>query len=93
MLLRAVIFFGYLVAMILMTLLIGQKLALPLFIAVYLLRWGNYSWKVALGYAGGGWLFLVLFYDQIMHLFLYQSWLYSWLPEILPAWLPNWLFV
>lgn len=46
-----------------------------------------------LGYAGGGWLFLVLFYDQIMHLFWYQSWLYSWLPEILPAWLPNWLFV
>ena len=76
-----------------MTLLIGQKLALPLFIGVYLLRWDNYSWKVPLGYAGDGWLFLVLFYDQIMHLFWYQSWLYSWLPEILPAWLPNWLFV
>ena len=90
---RALMFFGYLLAMIVLTLVIGQKLALPLFIGTYLIRWGNYSWKVALSYAGGGWLFLVLFYDQIMHLFWYQSWLYSWLPELLPAWLPDWLFV
>lgn len=90
---RALMFFGYLVVMILVTFVIGQKLALPLFIGTYLIRWGSYSWKVALGYAAGGWLFLVLFYDQIMHLFWYQSWLYSWLPELLPAWLPEWLFV
>jgi putative tricarboxylic transport membrane protein len=90
---RALMFFGYLLAMIAITFVIGQKLALPLFIGTYLIRWGSYSWKVALGYAAGGWLFLVLFYDQIMHLFWYQSWLYSWLPEALPSWLPNWLFV
>jgi TctA family transporter len=86
-------FFGYLLAMILIMLIIGQKFALPLFIAVYLMRWGKYNWKVAVSYAGIGWLFLIGFYDQTLHLSWYPSWVSSWLPEILPAWLPEWLFV
>ena len=89
---RAMLFFGYLIAMILITLLIGQKLALPLFISAYLLRWGHYNWRNALGYAAGGWLVLVIFYDRIMDLFWYPSWLDSWLPQLLPNWLPTWLF-
>jgi putative tricarboxylic transport membrane protein len=86
------VFFGYLIAMILMTLVIGQKLALPLFVAVYLIRWGRYNWRTALGYAAVGWLVLIVFYDRIMDLFWHPSWLNSWLPQLLPDWLPAWLF-
>ena len=89
---RATIFFGYLIAMILIMLVIGQKLALPLFIAAYLIRWGEYNWRTALGYAVGGWLVLILFYDRIMDLFWHPSWLDSWLPQLFPRWLPTWLF-
>ena len=89
----AIAFFGYLLAMILIMLVIGQKFALPLFILTYLLRWGKYNWKISLGYAAGGWLLLVAFYDQTMHLLWYPSWLSFWVPEILPTWLPEWLFV
>lgn len=89
---RALIFFGYLIAMILIMLVIGQKLALPLFIATYLVRWGGYNFRVALGYAVGGWLVLILFYDRIMNLFWHPSWLNGWLPQLFPDWLPTWLF-
>lgn len=74
-------------------LVVGQKFALPIFIFAYLIRWGKYNWRLALGCAAGGWVFLVGFYDQIMHLFWYPSWLDGWLPELLPDWLPGWLFV
>lgn len=90
---RAAMFFGYLIAMILVMLVIGQKFAVPLFIATYLIRWGNYGWRIALGYAAAGWLVMVAFYDQVMHLFWHPSWLSDWLPELLPEWLPSWLFV
>ncbi|MFP6732769.1 MAG: tripartite tricarboxylate transporter permease [Rhodospirillales bacterium] len=90
---RAAAFFGYLIAMILIMLIVGQKLALPIYIAVYLIRWGNYGRRMAFGYAAFGWVLLVGFYDQIMHLFWHPSWLDSWLPQLLPDWLPSWLFV
>jgi len=86
-------FFGYLLGMILIMLVVGQKFAIPIFIAAYLIRWGKYNWRLALGYAVAGWVFLVGFYDRIMSLFWYPSWLDSWLPELLPDWLPAWLFV
>ena len=79
--------------MLLVMLVIGQKFALPIFIAVYLIRWGNYNWRTALGYAVGGYVVLVGFYDQIMHLFWHPAWVQSWLPELLPSWLPSWLFI
>ena len=50
------------------------------------------SW-LSLGYAAGGWLLLVGFYDRVMHLFWHQSMLAVWLPDVLPAWLPDWLFM
>jgi len=90
---RAVLFFGYLLAMILVMLVIGQKFALPLFIFMYLTRWGSYSWRASFGYAAGGWLMIVGFYDRILDLLWYPSWLSTWLPELLPPWIPPWLFV
>ena len=89
---RATLFFAFLVAMILLMLVVGQKIALPLYIAAYLVHWGGYNWRIVLGYAVGGWVLLVGFYDQVMHLFWHSSWLDSWLPELLPEWLPKWLF-
>jgi putative tricarboxylic transport membrane protein len=90
---RAMLFFGYLLAMVIVMLVIGQKFAIPLFIFMYLIRWGNYNWRIALAYAAGGWLMMVGFYDRILDLLWYPSWLSTWLPELLPTWMPPWLFV
>ena len=89
---RAMMFFGYLLATIIVMPVIGQKLVLPIFIATYLVRWGSYNWRVAFGYAAVGWVFLVGFYDRVLHLHWYPSWLDSWLPDILPSWFAYWLF-
>ena len=56
-------FFGYLVALLLVALVIGQKLALPLFVLAYLRRWGRYGWRIAAIYAFACWVVLVLFYE------------------------------
>ena len=90
---RAVIFFCYLLSMIIVMLLVGQKFALPLFIIAYLIRWGGYSWRVAAGYAFGGWVMIIGFYDRTLDLLWYPSWISGWLPELLPSWLPPWFFV
>lgn len=90
---RAALFFGYLLAMILIMLVVGQKFALPLFIFFYLLRWGGYSWRLASGYAIGGWVLIIGFYDRALDLVWYPSWISTWLPELLPSWIKPWLFV
>ena len=85
-------FFAYMIGILVLTLLFGQKIAMPIYMAVYLIRWGKYSPKIAIGYALGGYVVLVAFYDRVMHLFWHPSWLNSWAPELLPEWLPHWLF-
>ena len=90
---KALQFFGYLICVVFMAYVVGQKIALPLFIAVYLWRWGRYGWRISLFYGMGGWLFIIGFYDQVMHLFWHPSWLSSWLPSVMPAWLPAWLII
>ena len=90
---KAFIFFVYLFVMILLMLVVGQKIALPLFIFFYLIRWSSYQWRIALGYSFGGWFMMVGFYDRILDLLWYPSWMSYWLPEILPSWIPPWLFV
>ena len=89
---RSVIFFAYLICMILISLVIGQKLALAGFIGVYLWRWGEYSARLSIAYAIGGWAFIVGFYDQIMNLLFHRSMLQSWVYPMLPDWLPSFLF-
>ena len=87
----AVTFFGYLGGMLVLTLLIGQKLSIPLFIGVYLLRWGGYSWRVASLYALGAWVVLVGFYDRVMNLLFHPSELAVALQGSLPSGFPDWL--
>ncbi len=87
----SVIFFLYLIVMLLATYVIGQKLSLALFTAIYLWRWGNYSPGISILYALGAWAFIVGFYDRIMNLLFHPSWLQSWLYPLLPEWLPSYL--
>jgi putative tricarboxylic transport membrane protein len=65
---KAGAFLGYLVCLIVVGYFVGQFIALPLFIAAYLWRWGGYGWPVCLGYAAAGWVILFGFYDQVMHI-------------------------
>ena len=74
---RACIFFGYLIALLAVGYLFGQMVALPLFIATYLWRWGRYGWTVSLGYAAAGWAFLYLFYGKVMNVFWHQPLLFG----------------
>jgi hypothetical protein len=66
-------FLAWLVGIIVVTLIAGQIVALPLYIGLYLLRWGGYNWKVAVLYAGTAWLVLYGFYDQLLHIVWHQS--------------------
>ena len=88
-----VTFFVYLIGMLLLTMLVGQKIAIPIYIATYLIRWGDYSWRAALTYAAGCWLVLVAFYDRVMNLFWYPTLFADWLEDLLPDWFPDWLII
>ena len=48
--------------------LIGQKLAIAGFILLYLLVWGRRPPWLAVVYAVGGYAFITLFYDRLMHI-------------------------
>ena len=90
---EALPFFAYIAGMIILTLLIGQKLALPLFIGVYLVRWGHYGKRVAISYALGAWAIMAFFYDQVMSLLFHTSYLELELQSVLPRGFPDWLFL
>ena len=70
-------FFGYLIGLIIVAYLFGQMIALSLFICVYLLRWGEYSWKISVSYAAVGLLFLYGFYDRVMNVFWHMPLIYG----------------
>jgi len=66
-------FLAWLVGIIVVALIAGQIVALPLYIGLYLLRWGGYNWKVAVLYTGAAWLVLYGFYDRLLHIVWHQS--------------------
>ncbi len=70
---RSVQFFGYMLGIVALTFLFGQVVALPIFIAVYLYRWGGYNWKICFGYAACGWVLMYVLYDQIMGIFFHPA--------------------
>jgi hypothetical protein len=63
--LRGCHFFIWLVAILVVTILLGQHVALPLFIALYLVVWGRYRWPLALAYAAAGLAVLVGLFDYL----------------------------
>ena len=74
---RSTSFIGYLIGILVASIVVGQLIALPAFVAIYLWRWGNYNWKICLSYAAVAWTFIYGFYDQVMHLFFYPSMLFG----------------
>jgi len=69
----SIVFIGYLLAMFGATYLVGQIVALPLFVFAYLTTWGAYRWQVALAYAAAAALVVWAFYGQLMGLLMYDS--------------------
>ncbi len=88
---KTAVFFLYLIGVLLLTMLVGQKIAIPIYMFVYLVRWGGYSWRHSALYALGGWVVLVGFYDRVMNLFWHPSYVGDWLPEKLPDWFPTFI--
>ena len=58
------------------TIVAGQLVALPLFVALYLLVWGRYAWWIALIYAAAAWVFLYVMFDRIVAILWYPSLLF-----------------
>jgi putative tricarboxylic transport membrane protein len=70
-------FLGYLLAILLITYIAGQLVALPLFVGIYARRWGEFSWVVSLSYAAVSLLVVWGLYARIMNLHLYPSLLFG----------------
>ena len=58
------------------TVIAGQLVAIPLFVALYLLVWGRCKWWVALVYAAASWGFLYVMFDRIVAVLWYPSLLF-----------------
>ena len=82
---KAMPFFIYLVALVGLAMLVGQKIALPVFVAIYLVRWGNYSKRIALAYAACVWAVMVFFYGQVMSILFHPSWLATTTRGVFPS--------
>ncbi|MDE0005069.1 MAG: tripartite tricarboxylate transporter permease [Rhodospirillaceae bacterium] len=70
-------FIGVLLAIVGVTYLAGQLVALPLFVAAYLMGWGGYGWRVACLYGAIVLVVLWAFYGQLMGLLFYPSLLFG----------------
>ena len=55
------------------TIVAGQLVALPLFVALYLVFRGGYAWRIALVFAAGAWTFLYVVFDRFVAAFWYPS--------------------
>ena len=80
-----------LVGMIVLMLIVGQKLALPIFIYIYLVWWGKKSQVLSLTYALFGWGLLVFFYDRIINLVFHVPLLQELLEQMTPSGFPIWV--
>jgi TctA family transporter len=70
-------FFAYLLAIIAMAYVAGQLVAVPVFVAAYARRWGNFGWVASLAYAALSFLVIWVLYTRIMNLHLYPSLLFG----------------
>ncbi|MPZ59625.1 MAG: hypothetical protein GEU91_24790 [Rhizobiales bacterium] len=62
---RTFAFYGWLIAVLIVTVLLGQHVALPLFIVLYLLIWGKCRWPFALAYGAAGLALLIALFDYM----------------------------
>jgi len=73
----SIVFIAFLLAMFGLTYVAGQLVALPVFVAAYLMTWGGYRWPMALGYAAVAAVVIWGFYGQLMGLLFYDSLLFG----------------
>jgi hypothetical protein len=77
-LVRTVNFFGWLSGIVMVTVLLGQQVALPAFIALYLLVWGQYGWRLALTYAAACLAAMIVLFDYLSPTVWYPALLLRW---------------
>jgi preprotein translocase subunit SecG len=70
-------FIGYILGLFAVTYIAGQQVALPLFVALYLWRWGGYDWKAIALYTALTYFVIWGFYGEIMHLLFHPSYLFG----------------
>jgi len=75
---RTLKFFGWLACIVIVTVLLGQHVAMPAFVLLYLLVWGGYGWKLALTYAAASLGILVLLFDYMSPTIWYPALLLRW---------------
>ena len=90
---RSAWFLAWLAATILGTLVLGMKIALPIFVFAYLRVWGRMRLAVCAGYALAVWGLLVGFYDRVIRLTFHDSAAHALFASGLPDWLPEWLIL
>ncbi len=90
---RSAWFLAWLAATILGTLVLGMKIALPIFVFAYLRVWGRMRLAVCAGYALAVWGLLVGFYDRVIRLTFHDSVVHALFASGLPDWLPEWLIL
>jgi putative tricarboxylic transport membrane protein len=71
-----VVFF-WLVGLLPLTWLVGQEIAIPIFMLLYLKLWGKEKWPITLSLSFGGWLFLRLVFEEVIHVNWYSSIFFS----------------
>lgn len=84
-------FFLAILVVVLGTLLIGQKLALPLFILSFCRFWAGFTLRFSVAYAIAGWLVLVLFYESVLTIFWQPSLLGDLAKDIFGSDAPLWM--
>jgi len=70
---RSVYFFGWLGFALVLSVLVGQLIAIPVFIALFLVLWGRTSWLFAVIYALLCAVFLWIVFDQVVSTNWYRS--------------------
>ena len=90
---RSLRFILSLIGMMIIMLFIGQKLSLPIFIFLYLFYWGKKPISLCALYSVIGWLFMVIFYDRIIHMAFHIPVFQNSIQSIIPPFIPEWVFL
>jgi hypothetical protein len=74
---RTVVFYGWLAAIVVATLFVGQQVALAVFMLAFLVIWARFGWTRSLIYAALGWACLYGIFDRLVHTNWYPSLLFG----------------
>ena len=70
-------YFVWMFAILVATVLIGQFLAIVVFVGAYLWYWGGYTWRLFVPYSVGAAIFLYIMFERIVPVFWYDSLIFS----------------